>query len=154
MVMFMSPLDAPRRGWDLWRFASLIPSGCRLPPIHKVMGDHASRGPTPARGFSATWSLLMDISMIFDSPCAIKRFLRTSWWKMNSVCAKNVLMFTPTRELHSKSPDGDGGWSRHWLPKRGDPRSGEDRRNSPSPPWLLLSRAQFLNKSVSCELTN
>ena len=48
MVMFMSPLDAPRRGWDLWRFASLIPSGCRLTPIHKVMGDHASRGPTPA----------------------------------------------------------------------------------------------------------
>ena len=36
MVMFMSPLDAPGRGWDLWRFASLIPSGCRLPPIHKV----------------------------------------------------------------------------------------------------------------------
>ena len=49
MVMFMSPLDAPRQGWDLWRFASLIPSGCRLTPIHKVMGDHASRGPTPAR---------------------------------------------------------------------------------------------------------
>ena len=48
MVMFMSPLDAPGRGWDLWRFASLIPSGCRLTPIHKVMGDHASRGPTPA----------------------------------------------------------------------------------------------------------
>ena len=48
MVMFMSPLDAPRRGWTLWRFAALIPSGCRLPPIHKVMGDHASRGSTPA----------------------------------------------------------------------------------------------------------
>mgnify|MGYP004702323509 CR=1 FL=1 len=48
MVMFMLPLDAPRRGWDLWRFASLIPSGWRLTPIHKVMGDHASRGPTPA----------------------------------------------------------------------------------------------------------
>ena len=48
MVMYMSPMDAPRRGWNLWRFASLIPSGCRLPPIHKVMGDHASRGPTPA----------------------------------------------------------------------------------------------------------
>ena len=32
-------------------------------------------------GTSATWSLLMDISMICDSPCAIKRFLRTSWWK-------------------------------------------------------------------------
>ena len=36
-----------RRGWSLWRFASLIPSGWRLTPIHKVMGDHASRGPTP-----------------------------------------------------------------------------------------------------------
>ena len=48
MVMYMSPMDAPRRGLDLWRFASLIPSGCRLPPIHKAMGDHASRGPTPA----------------------------------------------------------------------------------------------------------
>ena len=47
MVMYMSPMDAPGRGWDLWRFASLIPSGCRLPPIHKVMGDHASRGATP-----------------------------------------------------------------------------------------------------------
>ena len=48
MVMFVSTLDTPRRGWDLWRFAALIPSGCRLPPIHKVMGDHASRGSTPA----------------------------------------------------------------------------------------------------------
>ena len=48
MVMFVSPLDAPRRGWDLWRFAALIPSGCRLTPIHKVMGDHASRGLTSA----------------------------------------------------------------------------------------------------------
>ena len=65
MVMFMSPLDEPRRGWDLWRFASLIPSGCRLPPIHKVMGDHASRGPTRL-GFSATWSLLMIISILCD----------------------------------------------------------------------------------------
>ena len=48
MVMFVSTLDTPRRGWNLWRFASLIPSGCRLPPIHKVMGDHASRALTPA----------------------------------------------------------------------------------------------------------
>ena len=51
MVRYMSPLDAPRRGWNLWRFASLIPSGCRLPPIHKVMGDHASRAATPARAY-------------------------------------------------------------------------------------------------------
>ena len=55
MVMFVSTLDAPRRGWDLWRFASLIPSGCRLPPIHKVMGDHASRGSTSAGASPATW---------------------------------------------------------------------------------------------------
>ena len=48
MVTFVSTLDTPRRGGDLWRFAALIPSGCRLPPIHKVMGDHASIGPTPA----------------------------------------------------------------------------------------------------------
>ena len=48
MLMFVSSLDAPRRGWNLWRFASLIPSGCRLTPIHKVMGDHASRGSTLA----------------------------------------------------------------------------------------------------------
>ena len=47
IVMFVSTLDTPRRGWNLWRFASLIPSGCRLTPIHKVMGDHASRGSTP-----------------------------------------------------------------------------------------------------------
>ena len=51
VVMFVSTLDAPRRGWDLWRVAALIPSGCRLPPIHKVMGDHASRGPTPAGAY-------------------------------------------------------------------------------------------------------
>ena len=36
MVMFVSTLDTPRRGWNLWRFASLIPSGWRLTPIHKA----------------------------------------------------------------------------------------------------------------------
>ena len=61
MVTFMSPFDAPRWGWDLWRFASLIPSGCRLTPIHKVMGDHASRGPTPAGAFACTWTIGMVI---------------------------------------------------------------------------------------------
>ena len=46
----------PRWRWSLWRFASLIPSGCRLPPIHKVMGDHASRDSTSARASPSTWS--------------------------------------------------------------------------------------------------
>ena len=46
----------PRRRWSLWRFASLIPSGCRLPPIHKVMGDHASRDSTSAGASPSTGS--------------------------------------------------------------------------------------------------
>ena len=41
----------PGQWWDRRRFASLIPSGWRLTPIHKVMGDHASGGPTTARAF-------------------------------------------------------------------------------------------------------
>ncbi|MCI7197441.1 MAG: hypothetical protein MR502_09120, partial [Bacteroides sp.] len=48
----------------LWRFASLIPSGCRLPPIHKVMGDHASRGTTATGASAVTWFLQMVISAI------------------------------------------------------------------------------------------
>ena len=39
------------RWWGRRRFASLIPSGWRLTPIHKVMGDHASGGPTTDRAF-------------------------------------------------------------------------------------------------------
>ena len=41
----------PGRWWGRRRFASLIPSGWRLTPIHKVMGDHASGGPTTDRAF-------------------------------------------------------------------------------------------------------
>ena len=41
----------PGRWWGRRRFASLIPSGGRLTPIHKVMGDHASGGPTTDRAF-------------------------------------------------------------------------------------------------------
>ena len=52
--------NTPRRGWHLWRFASLIPSGCRLPPIHKVMGDHASRAATHAGA-----SLPLGLSMMY-----------------------------------------------------------------------------------------
>ena len=29
----------------------------------------------------------------------------------------------PRPDMNDVNPDGDGGWSRHWLPK-GDPRSG------------------------------
>ncbi len=57
-----------RRGWHLWRFAALIPSGCRLTPIHKVMGDHASRGPTPA-GASPPHGLSRLFILDCHSPC-------------------------------------------------------------------------------------
>ena len=33
----------------------------------------------PRRGFSATWFLMMVISMQCNSPCVLKRFLCTSW---------------------------------------------------------------------------
>ena len=48
-IVLASIYYAPGQWWDRRRFASLIPSGCRLTPIHKVMGDHASVGPTTAR---------------------------------------------------------------------------------------------------------
>ncbi len=54
-----------RRGWGLWRFASLIPSGWRLTPIHKVMGDHVSRGSTHA-------GLLLSSGFIF---CVVRKSL-------------------------------------------------------------------------------
>ncbi|MDD6623613.1 MAG: hypothetical protein PUE76_02195, partial [Bacteroides sp.] len=38
--------------------------GCRLPPIHKVMGDHASRGTTATGASAVTWFLQMVISAI------------------------------------------------------------------------------------------
>ncbi len=50
-IVLASIYYAPGQWWDRRRFASLIPSGCRLTPIHKVMGDHASVGPTTDRAF-------------------------------------------------------------------------------------------------------
>ena len=44
---FMGATRDARAVAGSWRFASLIPSGYRLTPIHKVMGDHASRTPPP-----------------------------------------------------------------------------------------------------------
>ena len=61
----LGDVSTPRRGWHLWRFAALIPSGCRLPPIHKVMGDHASRAATPAGA-----SPLHGLSGLFFSNCS------------------------------------------------------------------------------------
>ena len=51
------------------------------------------------------------------------------------VCEKNVLMLTPAREPHSKDQPGRGRRMEPALApeKGGDPRSGEDRRNPPSP---------------------
>lgn len=50
-IVLSSIYYAPGQWWDRRRFASLILSGWRLPPIHKVMGDHASVGPTTDRAF-------------------------------------------------------------------------------------------------------
>ncbi len=50
-IVLASIYYAPGQWWDRRRFASLIPSGWRLTPIHKVMGDHASVGPTTDRAF-------------------------------------------------------------------------------------------------------
>ena len=61
-----------RRGWSLWRFASLIPSGCRLTPIHKVMGDHASRGSTPRRAFLPRVLFLWSVSVSFPDFCWLR----------------------------------------------------------------------------------
>lgn len=49
--------------WNLLRFAQLIPSGYRLPPIHLVMSDHASIGLTPAAAFSAGKCHRSDIAL-------------------------------------------------------------------------------------------
>ena len=54
---FMGATKDARAVAGPWRFASLIPSGWRLTPIHKVMGDHASRGSTPGGAFLSRGSL-------------------------------------------------------------------------------------------------
>ena len=51
----------------------------------------------PRRGFSATWTLLMVISIICSSPCALKRFPRTSWRKNVMSCVKWPDLLTTCR---------------------------------------------------------
>ena len=72
-------LVAPGRRWCLWRFASLIPSGCRLTPIHKVMGDHASRGSTSAGASSSTWSFPVFFSVTYASRHQIMALHLMGW---------------------------------------------------------------------------
>ena len=95
--------------------------------------------PHPRRGFSATGSLLMVISMQCNSPCVLKRFPRTSWSKNVMSCVKWPDLLTPPRESHSKDQPGRGRRVETALApeKGGDPRSGEDRRNPPSPSWCV-----------------
>ena len=50
-IVLASIYYAPGQWWGRRSFASLILSGCRLTPIHKVMGDHASVGPITDRAF-------------------------------------------------------------------------------------------------------
>lgn len=81
----LRPLMRPA-GVGLWRFASLIPSGWRLPPIHKVMGDHASRDSTPAGLFRRFYFCCSDI-YIYMYICGLKQQYREICVKMQqSLC--------------------------------------------------------------------
>ncbi len=61
----------------------------------------------PRRGFSATWSLLMIISMLCNSLCALKRFPRTSSFKNVVSCVKQA--FSRTRKAYEGSLTRPGG---------------------------------------------
>ena len=108
MVMFMSPFGAPRWGWDLWRFASLIPSGCRLPPIHKVMGDHASRGATPAglflsRGSSSVIHFVPRKRFRRYRECLLGRFVPKKRFNLHQMCVRPCPVRTKTFSAHHRS---------------------------------------------------
>ena len=64
-----------------------------------------------------------------DPPVRTKTFSTHVVLKKRHVVSKSGLFtheryaFTwPPPAMNDASPGGDGGWSRHWLPKRGDPR--------------------------------
>ena len=54
----------------------------------------------PRRGFSATWSLLIIISMRCNFPCVLKRFPRTSCPKMLLTCVNRPVLRTSPRKNH------------------------------------------------------
>ena len=96
-------------------------------------------------------------------PCVIKRFPLTTGRKTITTCVENVLTLTsgdtehdvlpltPTPEFHSQDKPGSGeGWRRHWLPKRGDPHRGEDRRNPSTLPGVIRF-LHIMRCSLACQ---
>ena len=88
-------LWSARRGWGLWRFASLIPSGWRLPPIHKVMGDHASRGSTPAGLFCHVFSFCVVRKSLLCNKLTFFRVAVMRTLKIDIYLMVNYLCSTP-----------------------------------------------------------
>ena len=99
-------------------------------------------------------------------PCVIKRFPLTTGRKTITTCVENVLTLTsgdtehdvlpltPTPEFHSQDKPGSGeGWRRHWLPKRGDPHRGEDRRNPSTLPGVIRF-LHIMRCSLACQKTS
>ena len=115
----------------------------------------------------SAFSLYSVFSPIFLFPqtlsCALKRFSLTTSRKTTMTCAENVLTLTsgdtehdvlpltPTPEFHSQDKPGSGeGWRRHWLPKRGDPHRGEDRRNPSTLPGVIRF-LHIMRCSLACQ---
>ena len=84
-----------RWGWSLWRVASLIPSGWRLPPIHKVMGDHASRGSTPAGLFCHVFSFCVVRKSLLCNKLTFFRVAVMRTLKIDIYLMINYLCSTP-----------------------------------------------------------
>ena len=95
----------PGRWWGRRRFASLIPSGWRLTPIHKVMGDHASRGSTPVGAFLSRGSLCV----IYFVPrkrsrqyrgCMLGHFVPKKRFSLHQMCVLHCSLYI----IHYVSP--------------------------------------------------
>ena len=99
-------------------------------------------------------------------PCVIKRFPLTTGRKTTTTCVENVLTLTPdhtehdvlpltpTPEFHSQDKPGSGeGWRRHWLPKKGDPHRGKDRRNPSTLPGVIRF-LHIMRCSLACQKTS
>lgn len=82
-------------GGDLWRFASLIPSGWRLTPIHKFMADHASRGSTPAGLFCHVFSFCVVRKSLLCNKLTFFRVAVMRTLKIDIYLMINYLCSTP-----------------------------------------------------------